>query len=213
MTLLCQIQKWELLHIQAFNKVAVHQCFWKATEVFQSLLCPSVSLHTQWNCHGGKRGKLSQEQDKKTFSMALKVIWVVSSHLQVLGEQCNLYVLWMHHPHMTTLMICWWTSCGLRLPDHWIVPTWCSGADILLEFIAAIKGLISWTAPMPHLRKHRCKFIDHALTMVQVQDIIPTNMFFGYVLHPIMILTAENFSKTAIVCRTSVQNYHILYLL
>lgn len=72
---------------------------------------------------------------------------------------------------------------------------------------------VSWTASMPLLRKHRCKFIDHALTMVQVQDIIPTNMFFGYVLHPIMILTAENFSKTAILCRTSVQNYHILYLL
>lgn len=65
MMLLCQLQKQELLHIQAFSKLAVHQCFRKAKEVFQGLLCPSVSHHIQsWR---KQRGIMSRTEFKKTF--------------------------------------------------------------------------------------------------------------------------------------------------
>lgn len=142
----------------------------------------SHTVKLSWGKEREIKSRTGQKNILHGFESDLSGFLPSSSTWRAMQSLCALNASSPHDYLDDLLMI-----CGLRLLDHWIVPTWCSGADILLEFIAAIKGLISWTASMPHLRKHRCKFIDHALTMVQVQDIIPTNMFFGYVLHPIMI--------------------------
>lgn len=55
--------------------------------------------------------------------------------------------------------------------------------------------------------------IYHALKMVQALNTTLRNYVFQYVPHPITILTSGHPSKSAILCRTCVQNYHVLFLM
>lgn len=135
MVLLCGVQKWkELLRIQASNQLAVHQCLWIPTEVFQSLLCPSVSLHTVKLSWGEEKETKSRTGQKNSpwFWKWFEWFSPISEYL----ESSDIF-RYFNLPCMITLIVCWWTTCGLELSDYWIVPSWCLGAEILLDFIAA----------------------------------------------------------------------------